>query len=73
LWVRQDLRRRGLGRQLLAVAEQEATRRGCHDIQLSTLSYQAPGFYRRAGFEQIGELPGWPRGATRLFFRKALV
>ena len=73
LWVREDLRGRGLGARLLGKAEQEAARRGCREVQLDTNSYQAPGFYRRQGYQQIGELPGWPaEGATRVFFRKAL-
>ena len=73
LWVREDLRGRGLGARLLAAAEREASRRGCREMQLDTHSYQAPGFYRRQGYQQIGELPGWPgEEATRVFFRKAL-
>ncbi len=69
-WVREDLRGAGLGRRLLTAAEAEAVRRGCHVLQLSTHSYQAPGFYRRLGYEQIGALPGWPLGSTRFFFSK---
>jgi ribosomal protein S18 acetylase RimI-like enzyme len=71
-WVREDLRSRGLGSRLLAAAEREAERRGCQEVQLSTHSYQAPGFYRRLGYEVIGELPGWPGDSTRMFLRKAL-
>jgi hypothetical protein len=41
-------------------------------MQLDTHTYHAPGFYRRQGYEQVGDLPGWPTGARRLFFRKAL-
>ena len=42
-------------------------------MHLDTHSYQAPGFYRRLGYEEIGALPGWPgESSTRLFFRKAL-
>jgi GNAT superfamily N-acetyltransferase len=73
LWVREDLRGRGLGACLLGKAEQEAARRGCREMHLDTHNYQAPGFYRREGYQQIGELPGWPgEEATRVFFRKAL-
>ena len=72
LWVRDDLRGRGLGARLLRAAEREAARRGCREMQLDTHAYQAPRFYRRLGYEQIGELPGWPGGTTRIFFRKAL-
>ena len=72
LWVREDLRGQGLGARLLEAAEQEAARRGCREMQLDTHDYEAPGFYRRLGYEQIGDLPGWPAGSRRLFFRKAL-
>ena len=72
LWVREDLREQGIGARLLGAAEQEAARRGCVEMQLETHSYQAPGFYRRLDYDQIGELPGWPGGATRMFFRKTL-
>jgi GNAT superfamily N-acetyltransferase len=72
LWVREDLRGQGLGARLLEAAEREAARRGCREMQLDTYAYQAPGFYRRLGYEQIGDLPGWPSGSRRLFFRKAL-
>ncbi len=73
LWVREDLRGQGLGARLLAEAEREAARRGCREMQLDTHSYQAPGFYRRLGYAEIGQLPGWPAGThTRIFFRKTL-
>jgi GNAT superfamily N-acetyltransferase len=72
LWVREDIRGRGLGARLLAAAEREAARRGCREMQLDTHSYQAPGFYARLGYARIGELPGWPDDSTRIFFRKAL-
>ncbi len=72
LWVREANRRQGLGARLLAAAEGEARRRGCREMHLDAHSYQAPGFYRRLGYEEIGELPGWPDRATRIFFRKPL-
>jgi len=72
VWVHENLRQRGLGARLLQAAEDEARRRGCREMHLDTHSYQAPGFYRRLGYEAIGELPGWPASTTRIFFRKAL-
>ena len=71
-WIREDLRRHGLGQRMLETAEAEAVRRGCTVMQLSTHSYQAPAFYRRQGYEEIGALPGWPAGTTRHFFAKTL-
>jgi ribosomal protein S18 acetylase RimI-like enzyme len=72
LWVADHLRRRGLGSRLLLAAEAEARRRGCHEMQLDTHSYQAPGFYERQGYEVIGQLRGWPGNGTRIFLRKLL-
>jgi len=72
LWVQRELRGRGLGQRLLDAAEREAERRGCHEMHLDTHSYQAPDFYRRTGYEEIGVLPGWPGDTTRIFFRKPL-
>jgi GNAT superfamily N-acetyltransferase len=72
LWVRPDQRGKGLGARLLTAAEAEAARRGCAEMHLDTHSYQVPEFYRHQGYEKIGELPGWPRGTTRIYFRKPL-
>jgi ribosomal protein S18 acetylase RimI-like enzyme len=72
IWVDRRLRGRGLGSRLIAAAEGEAVRRGCHQMYLDTHSYQAPAFYRRLGYEVIGELPGWPGDDVRIFFRKRL-
>lgn len=72
LWVHSDLRGHGLASRIMAEAEAEAVRRGCHQMHLDSHSYQAPGFYRRLGYEVIGELPGWPGEDTRIFFRKRL-
>ena len=72
IWVDEKLRRRGLGSRLLTAAEAEARRRGCHQMHLDTHSYQAPEFYRRLGYDVIGELPGWPGDDVRVFLRKPL-
>jgi len=72
IWVRENLRGHGLGSRLLGAAETEAVRRGCHQMHLDTHSYQAPAFYRRLGYDVIGELPGWPGNDTRIFLRKTL-
>ena len=72
IWVHETLRHRGLGSRVLAAAEAEAIRRGCHQMHLDTHSYQARAFYRRHGYEVIGELPGWPGDDVRTFLRKRL-
>ena len=72
IWVHEKHRRRGLGARLLTAAEAEARRRGCHQMHLDTHRYQAPAFYRRLGYDVIGELPGWPGDDVRIFLRKTL-
>jgi GNAT superfamily N-acetyltransferase len=72
LWVDEPLRRSGLGGRLLVAAEEEARRRGCTQVVLSTHSFQAPDFYRRRGFGEVGRNPDHPRGHANIFLLKRL-
>jgi GNAT superfamily N-acetyltransferase len=69
----QSLRGKGLGSRVLALAEQEAKRRGCTRAALMTLTFQAPGFYLKQGYEIAARLECDPPGATRLLMTKKLV
>jgi GNAT superfamily N-acetyltransferase len=72
LWVAAEHRGRGYGAQLLAAAEEEARRRGCHHALLDTFDFQARGLYERLGYEVFGTLGDFPRGHQRFFLRKNL-
>ena len=72
LWVREDHRRQGVGSRLLTEAEKEAMRRGCHHVHVDTMSWQAPAFYQKHGYEVIGVLPDIPRGNQKYLLMKAL-
>ena len=72
LWVREDHRRQGVGSRLLTEAEKEAVRRGCHHVHVDTMSWQAPAFYQKHGYEVIGVLPDIPRGNQKYLLMKAL-
>ncbi|HEY0291744.1 MAG TPA: GNAT family N-acetyltransferase [Hansschlegelia sp.] len=51
LWVEDAARGAGLGSALLRRAERAAAEKGCVNAFLYTLSFQAPDFYRRQGYE----------------------
>jgi GNAT superfamily N-acetyltransferase len=72
LWVSGDHRGGGLGTRLLAAAEREIRLRGCGQVALSTHSFQAPGFYRRAGYSECGRTPAYPRGHEQIHLVKRL-
>jgi ribosomal protein S18 acetylase RimI-like enzyme len=72
LWVAEPLRGAGLGRALLERAEAEARARGCTQLVLTTHSFQAPGFYRKLGYEAVAEVPDYPAGHAELVLRKGL-
>ena len=73
LWVDSAARGAGHGRRLIAAAEQEALRRGCHHARVDTYSFQAPDFYERCGYARVATLHDFPRGHQRHFYAKALV
>jgi GNAT superfamily N-acetyltransferase len=55
---------------MMALAEDEARRRGCRAGVLLTISFQAPGFYKRLGWREFGEVPFDPPGISRVFLTK---
>ncbi len=72
LWVAESHRGYGLGTELMLAAEQEARRRGCGHIHLTTMDFQAPGFYAALGYTEFGRLEESLPGATEFFLRKRL-
>jgi ribosomal protein S18 acetylase RimI-like enzyme len=70
VWVSEECRRGGLGRQLLETAEREAASFGARGAFLSTFDFQAPDFYRRYGYEVYATLPDCPRGHVDFHLRK---
>lgn len=72
LWVHENHRHKGIGSMLLREAEKEALLRGCHHIHLDTMSWQAPEFYKKHGYEVIGILPDIPSGNQKYLLMKAL-
>ena len=72
MWIREDLRGQGFGEQLLALAEDEARKRGAEHAYLDTFSFQAPGFYKKYGYRVYGQLSDFPEGHQLYFMTKDL-
>jgi GNAT superfamily N-acetyltransferase len=73
--VHRDVRRRGVGALLLSAAESAARAAGRTLLVLDTASPDAARLYARAGWQRVGEIPGyafWPGGgpcATTVFYK----
>ncbi len=74
LFVHEAFRHQGLGGQLLLEAETYAKKTGCVGAYLDTLSFQAPDFYLKHGYEVLAELEGFPPGRNRkVYFSKTVL
>lgn len=72
LWVSEQYRKSGLGRQLMQAAEKEALNRGCHLAYVDTFGFQAKGFYEKLGYKEYGNLPGYAHKHTRHYLAKLI-
>ena len=71
-WVDEPVRRKGIGRALLAEAERFAVQNGCQHIHLDTFDFQARGFYEKNGFHVFGTIENYPIGHERYYLIKRL-
>ena len=68
-----DLRGQGIGTALMQRAEQHGAELGCIRSYVDTMSHQAPGFYEKLGYCEVGRLPDWDsHGHDKVFFFKQL-
>ena len=72
LWVAEAARGQRVAGRMLAAAEEEALRRGCHGALIDTFSPKAETLYKQHGYEVFGVLPDFPVGRSRLFLQKRL-
>lgn len=70
LWVAPELREAGMGSRLLRQFEERARGRGCSVFYLTTLSFQAPDFYRKHGYVALAEITGYPDGIAKYLMHK---
>jgi len=72
IFVPESLRGQGIASRVVAMAEDEALRRGCHSAWLDTLNPDALSLYERLGYVRFGELNDFPVGSSRYFLQKKL-
>ena len=72
LWVADQARGRGQGRDLLRAAEEEARKHGCRNAWVDTYNPRARTFYEKNGYIVFAELPDYPPGHTRYFLKRPL-
>lgn len=70
LFVQPPHRHEGLGSRLLRRAEDYARAQGCVGSYLDTMSFQAPGFYAKHGYEVLATLEGLPKGMHKVYLFK---
>ncbi|ARU94905.1 GNAT family N-acetyltransferase [Tatumella citrea] len=67
-----EVRGKGLGSQILKRVEDEGRSRGCKTAVLYTITFQAPVFYEKNGWQRFGEIACLPEGTSRVFLKKDL-
>jgi len=72
LWVREDQRRQGQGRELMERAEAYAVAHGSRLAYVETLSFQARPFYEKLGYRVFGTIEGIAPDTDYYFLSKAL-
>lgn len=72
-WVHAERRTQGLGSRLLTAFEEEARRRGCTHVFVTSFTFQAPDFYRRHGYTELFRWESVPTaGRDDVHLRKEL-
>ena len=72
VWVAEEYRGQGYGRQLLTHAESEARAAGCRGIDLGTFSFQGRPFYEKQGYAVTAVIEDFPPGHQFFLMRKDL-
>ena len=72
LWLSDAVRGSGIGRKIIAAAEEFAREQGCELALVETTSWQARPFYEKSGYELMATLEGRPKGHASHYLKKTL-
>ena len=73
LSVPEEARGQGMGSKLMQMAEDLAREKACIGIWLDTFDFQAPEFYKKLGYSELGQIADYPPGHQRYFLQKPLI
>ncbi len=74
LFIEKACRQKGLGARVLEKLEDRVAGIGISNIWTWTAGHEAPGFYKKQGYEIFCELDDWyPSGHSRIGLRKTLL
>lgn len=72
LWLSEEARGNGIGKQLVERAEAFAIEHGFRHARVETTSFQAKPFYEKLGYQVYGVLEDFPEGHKAFYLRKDL-
>jgi N-acetylglutamate synthase-like GNAT family acetyltransferase len=70
LAVTKEMRKQGYGTKALQHIENYALENKCETLTTSTFEYQAPEFYKKNGFEELGKIEKYRGEHSLIFLRK---
>ncbi|XUY26032.1 GNAT family N-acetyltransferase [Agrobacterium sp. rho-8.1] len=73
LFVPEDMRGQGLGARLLAMAEDEARKRGCKGAWIDTMSLDALVVYQKCGYEVFGQIENFSDTDSLSYLKKLFI
>lgn len=72
LWVEQNFRNRGIGKQFMEKTVLWASQNNATEIQLNTYFKEAHDFFLSCSFEDVVVIPNWKYGLDCYLMRKAI-
>ncbi|WP_420572725.1 GNAT family N-acetyltransferase [Kordia sp.] len=72
LWLSEECRGKGIGKQLMDKAEHFAKEQNCEKVFVETTSWQAKPFYEKVGYTHIATINDRPKGHASHYLTKDL-
>lgn len=72
LWVHRDWRKQGLASKLLHCVHEYGVKQRCTMATVTTMSFQAEGFYKKLGYEVDFRRSGYTNDASAIFLSRKI-